>query len=39
MFENWELWGIFEPKREEVTGVRGQCHNKEFQYVYTSLLE
>jgi len=29
-FENWVLWRIFGPKREEVTRKRRKVHNKEL---------
>jgi hypothetical protein len=30
VFENGVLWGIFEPKRDEVTGEWRKIHNEEL---------
>jgi len=36
VFENWVLWRIFGPKREEVTGEWRKLHKEELNYLYRS---
>jgi hypothetical protein len=36
MFENWVLWRIFWPYRDEVTGEWRKLHNEELHDLYCS---
>jgi hypothetical protein len=36
VFENWELRGLFEPKRDEVTGGWRKLHNEELRRLYSA---
>ena len=36
MFENMVLWGIFGPRRDEVTGEWRRLHNEEINDLYSS---